>query len=98
MRIRLAPWAKSSASGSAKVKYSGATGDLGEAAERAEGGDAVAGLDRRAVGGAAHDAGDLAAGHERQRRFDLVLPARLQHLREGHAGGVDVDDARPRRG
>ena len=42
--------------------------DLGEAAEHAERGHAVAGLDARAVGRAAHDAGHLAAGDERQRR------------------------------
>ena len=70
----------------------GRDGDLGEAAEHAARGDAVAGRDRRAVGRAAHDAADLAAGHERQRRLELVLAARLQHLGERHARGVDVDD------
>ncbi len=56
----------------------GRHGRLGEAAEPAERGHAVARLHLRSLGGAAHDAGDLAAGHERQRRFELVLAARLQ--------------------
>ena len=33
-------------------------------------------------------------GHERQRRLELVLAARLQDLGERHAGGVHVDDHR----
>ena len=38
---------------------------------------------------------DLAAGHERQRRFHLVLAARLQQLGERHARGVHLhQDAR----
>ena len=48
-------------------------------------------LNRGAVRRAPHDARDLAARHERQVRLDLVLPARLQHLGERDAGGVDVD-------
>ena len=71
---------------------------LGEAAEYAEGRHPLTHLDLRAGRSAAHDPRHLAPGHERQRRFQLVLPARLQQLREGHAGGVHLDDhARPRR-
>ena len=73
------------------MKSSGATDHLGEPAEHAERGHPVARRDRRAVGRGADHAADLAAGHERQRRLELVLAARLQHLRERHAGGVDVD-------
>ncbi len=73
-------------------------GRLGEAAERAERSHALAGLDRRALRGAEHHASDLAARNERQRRFHLVLPARLQQLREGHASRVHLDHhAGPRR-
>ena len=35
---------------------------------------------------------NLAAGHERQRRFELILTASLQQLREGHPRGVHLDD------
>ena len=65
--------------------------DLGEPAEHAERGHAVALAHRRALRRAPHDARDLAARHERQVRLDLVLAARLQHLGERDAGGVDVD-------
>jgi len=61
------------------------------AAEQAEGGHAVALPHRRPVRRAAHHAADLAAGHEGQRRLDLVLAARLQQLGEGDAGRVHVD-------
>ncbi len=64
---------------------------LGPAAEGAEGRDVIAGLDGGAVRGADHDAADLAAGDERERRFHLIFAPRLQELREGHAGGVDLD-------
>ena len=67
-------------------------GHLGEAAEHAERGDAVARREPRAVRRTAHDAGHLAARHERQRRLELVLPARLQHLGEGDARGAHVDE------
>ena len=67
-------------------------GNLGEAAERAERGDAIPRLDRRAVGSRAHDPRDLAAGDERQRRFHLVLAARLQELGERHPRRVHVDE------
>ena len=70
----------------------GRDGDLGEAAEHAERRHPVAGLHAGALGRAAHDAGDLAARDERQRRLDLVLAARLQDLGERHAGRADVDD------
>ncbi len=68
---------------------------LGEAPERTERRHAV--TDRDGLIGcppthAAHDPSDLAAGHERERRFDLVLAPRLQQLREGHAGAVHVDE------
>ena len=67
-------------------------GHLRERAERGEGGDAVA-RPQAAVGRrAAHDAAGLAAGHERQRRSELVLAARLQHLGERHPCGAHVDD------
>ena len=44
----------------------GRDGDLGHAAERRERGDAVAGREAGAVGGGAHGARHLGAGHERQ--------------------------------
>ena len=63
-----APWAKSSASGRGKVRNVRRDGGLGEAAEHAERGHAVALGRPGAVGRRSHDAGHLAAGHERQRR------------------------------
>jgi len=51
-------------------------------AERAERGHAVARRHRRPLWGAQHHASHLAARHERQRRFHLVLAACLQQLRE----------------
>ena len=78
-------------SGSGNVKCGGATRDLGEPAEHAERGDPVAFAHGGVVRCALDDARDLAAGHERQVRLDLVEPARLQHLGERDAGGVDVD-------
>ena len=91
MRISPAPCAKSSASGSAKVSHARRHGHLGEAAEHAERGDAVAGLEARAGGALRTTPADLAARDERQRRLDLVLPARLQQLGEGDARGAHVD-------
>ena len=78
--------------GERKGQELGCDGRLGEAAERAERRDAVAGLTAAPAGASRTIARDLAAGHERQRRFELVLAAGLQHLRKGHAGGVHVDD------
>ncbi len=75
----------------------GRHGRLGEAAERAERRHTVARLDLGTLGRAAHHSCNLAARHERQRRFELVLAARLQHLGERDPGGVHVDhDARAR--
>ena len=48
-------------------------------------------LHRGALRRAAHHARDLAARHERQRRFELVLPAGLEQLGERDARGADVD-------
>ena len=97
MRISPAPWAKSSA-GAREGEELGRDRHLREAAERAEAGHAIARFELRSGRRAADDPGNLAAGHEGQRRFQLVLPARLQHLGERHAGGVDVDhDAGARR-
>src|SRR5271154_398029 len=56
---------------------------LGESAEPAERGHAVALGDLGARGRTAYDPGNLAAGHERQRRFDLVLAPRLHYLGGG---------------
>ena len=64
---------------------------LGEAAEHAEGGDAIAGRTAAPSGALRTTPADLAARHERQRRLELVLAAGLQHLGERDAGGVDVD-------
>jgi hypothetical protein len=89
LRISAAPCAKSSASGSGKVRKAGATAT---SAQHREGGDAIAGLDVGAGRRAAHDSRDLAAGDERQWRSDLVEAARLQQLGERDAGRVDVDD------
>ena len=72
---------------------------LGEAAERTERRHAIADLEIRSPaapgGDAAYDAGDLAAGHERQRRFDLIFAASLQQLGERDPRGVHLDDDAP---
>ena len=67
-------------------------GLLREGAEHAKSRDAVALGDSGALGRAQDDAADLAAGHERKRRLDLVLAAGLQDLGEGDSGDADVDD------
>ncbi len=69
-------------------------GDLREAAERTERRDAVALGERRAGGSRDNAARDLAAGHERQLRFQLVFAAGLQQLGEGDAGAVHLDEHR----
>ena len=66
--------------------------DLRPAAEHAERGDAVAGLDLCALRRLADHPADLAARRERKLGLDLVLAAGLEQLGERHAGGVDVDD------
>ena len=71
-----------------------ANGDLGKGAAARKRGDPVTGPDRRAVRSGTNDTCQLGAGCEWQRRFHLVLAARHQQIREGHAGGVYVDEDR----
>ena len=74
----------------------GRDGDLGEAAEHAERGDAVARRDSRALAArCARRRRPRCPGRTAASRLDLVLAARLQHLGERDAGGVRR--RRPRR-
>ena len=77
--------------GQGKGHVGGSDRPLGHAAQAGEGHHAIASL--QAAGGGRGDdrAADLRPGNEGQVGFELVEPARLQNLREGHAGGGDVD-------
>jgi hypothetical protein len=73
---------------------------LCERAQPGERDDPVAYREAAALRRRAHDAGGLRPGDERQLGLDLVLAPALQHLREGHACDVHVDEQvlGPRRG
>ncbi len=92
MKTIAAPCSYEMLSGIGNVRSTWRDGLLGEPAEQAQRGDAVARREAGAVRSADDLAGDLGARRERQVGLELVEPAALEHLGERDAGRAYADE------